>query len=36
MPGMEFVPTGNPDLTAKCKDLSREEGVAIYIVSVCS
>ncbi|KAM7208671.1 DUF2293 domain containing protein [Naviculisporaceae sp. PSN 640] len=32
----EFVPIGNPALTDKCKELSREQGAMIYIVAVCS
>jgi hypothetical protein len=35
MPGFEFVPIGNPELTQACKDLSREHDAMIYIVSVC-
>lgn len=33
--GFEFVPLGNPALTSACKELSREQGVKIFIVSVC-
>ncbi|PHH89279.1 hypothetical protein CDD83_6365 [Cordyceps sp. RAO-2017] len=29
----EFVPVGNPELTAACKELSRERNVQIFIVS---
>ncbi|RFU80439.1 hypothetical protein TARUN_1763 [Trichoderma arundinaceum] len=32
-PGFEFVPIGNPQLTAACKELSREKDVMIFIVS---
>ncbi|KAK8086334.1 hypothetical protein PG994_001308 [Apiospora phragmitis] len=32
-PGFEFVPTGNPDLTAACKEMSREQDAMIFIVS---
>ncbi|KAH8899539.1 hypothetical protein GQ53DRAFT_314951 [Thozetella sp. PMI_491] len=35
-PGFEFVPVGNPDLTAKCKELSREQEVLMFIVSIDS
>ncbi|KAF4505811.1 hypothetical protein G6O67_007723 [Ophiocordyceps sinensis] len=31
--GCEFVPVGNPELTTACKELSRERGAQIYIVS---
>lgn len=34
-PGFEFVPIGNPKLTAACKELSREKDAMIFIVSVC-
>ncbi|KAL6855400.1 hypothetical protein ACO1O0_006545 [Amphichorda felina] len=30
-PGFEFVPTGNPALTTKCKELSREKDAMIFI-----
>jgi hypothetical protein len=33
-PLFAFVPLGNPELTLKCKDLSRERGAMVYIVSV--
>ncbi|KAJ4261589.1 hypothetical protein NW762_007020 [Fusarium torreyae] len=33
-PGFEFVPAGNPELTAACKELSREKDAMIFIVSV--
>lgn len=36
MPGFEFIPTGNPELTTACKELSREMDAMIYIVSVRS
>ncbi|KAI0124888.1 hypothetical protein BJ170DRAFT_685765 [Xylariales sp. AK1849] len=32
-PGFEFVPTGNPELTEACKELSREHDAMIFIVS---
>ncbi|ROT40265.1 hypothetical protein SODALDRAFT_329960 [Sodiomyces alkalinus F11] len=31
-----FVPIGNPELTMACKDLSRERGAMVYIVSNAS
>lgn len=31
-----FVPLGNPELTTVCKELSREQGALMYIVSVCA
>lgn len=34
-PGFEFVPIGNPTLTSACKELSREQGAMIFIVTVC-
>lgn len=34
-PGFEFVPIGNPTLTTACKELSREQGAMIFIVTVC-
>lgn len=34
-PGFEFIATGSPDLTAACKELSREQDALIFIVSVC-
>ena len=35
-PGFEFVPVGNPSLTTACKEISRERGAMIFIVTVCS
>ncbi|KAK3905352.1 hypothetical protein C8A05DRAFT_12801 [Staphylotrichum tortipilum] len=35
-PGFEFVPTGNPALTTACKELSRETGAMIFIVTSTS
>ena len=35
-PGFSFVPVGNPELTKTCKELSRENGYMIFIVSVCT
>ncbi|KAK4458747.1 hypothetical protein QBC42DRAFT_185256 [Cladorrhinum samala] len=32
-PGFEFVPIGNPSLTTLCKELSRERGAMIFIVT---
>ncbi|KAH0496273.1 hypothetical protein TgHK011_003644 [Trichoderma gracile] len=32
-PGFEFVPIGNPELTAACKEISREKDAMIFIVS---
>ncbi|KAK1832667.1 hypothetical protein QBC39DRAFT_255887 [Podospora conica] len=32
-PGFEFVPAGNPALTTKCKELSREQEAMIFIVT---
>ncbi|KAF4977719.1 hypothetical protein FZEAL_5813 [Fusarium zealandicum] len=32
-PGFEFVPAGNPELTAACKELSREKDAMIFVVS---
>ncbi|KAK8093793.1 hypothetical protein PG997_000478 [Apiospora hydei] len=32
-PGFEFVPTGNPELTTTCKEMSREQDAMIFIVS---
>ncbi|CCC07523.1 unnamed protein product [Sordaria macrospora k-hell] len=32
-PGFEFVPIGNPTLTSACKELSREHGAMIFIVT---
>lgn len=32
-PGFEFVPIGNPKLTAACKEISREKDAMIFIVS---
>ncbi|KAH8178220.1 hypothetical protein LIA77_03302 [Sarocladium implicatum] len=32
-PGFDFVPTGNPQLTTACKELSREKDAMIFIVS---
>ncbi len=34
-PGFEFIPVGNPALTTACKELSREQGAMIFIVTVC-
>lgn len=33
-PGFEYVPIGNPQLTAACKELSRDVDAMIFIVSV--
>jgi hypothetical protein len=33
-PGFEFVPTGHPELTTECKELSRDQEAMIFIVSV--
>jgi hypothetical protein len=35
-PGFTFVPFGNPKLTTACKELSRELGAMMFIVSVRS
>ncbi|KAB5582651.1 hypothetical protein GE09DRAFT_277321 [Coniochaeta sp. 2T2.1] len=35
-PGYEFVPIGNPALTAACKELSREQEAMVFIVSAYS
>ncbi|KAL7926482.1 hypothetical protein ACQKWADRAFT_280442 [Trichoderma austrokoningii] len=32
-PGFEFIPIGNPQLTAACKEISREKDAMIFIVS---
>ena len=32
--GFTFVPVGNPELSKACKEMSREEGAMIFIVSV--
>ncbi|KAL7943857.1 hypothetical protein V8C42DRAFT_328661 [Trichoderma barbatum] len=32
-PGFEFVPIGNPQLTAACKEISRDKDAMIFIVS---
>ncbi|KAK3989834.1 hypothetical protein QBC44DRAFT_308170 [Cladorrhinum sp. PSN332] len=32
-PGYEFVPIGNPTLTTMCKEISRERGAMIFIVT---
>ncbi|KAK3387061.1 hypothetical protein B0H63DRAFT_147874 [Podospora didyma] len=32
-PGFEFVPVGNPSLTTACKEISREQGAMIFIVT---
>ncbi|TDZ34767.1 hypothetical protein C8035_v002545 [Colletotrichum spinosum] len=32
-PGMKFIPIGNPELTERCKEISREEGALVYIVT---
>lgn len=33
-PGYTFVAAGDPKITSKCKELSRAQGVKVYIVSV--
>ncbi|UNI24793.1 hypothetical protein JDV02_010516 [Purpureocillium takamizusanense] len=33
--GYSYIPVGHPELTRLCKELSREQGVKIYIVSNC-
>lgn len=39
-PGMVYIPIGNPELTERCKDISRELGASVYIVvrpsGICS
>jgi hypothetical protein len=32
--GFTFVPVGNPELSKACKEMSRDEGAMIFIVSV--
>ncbi|OTA57259.1 hypothetical protein K449DRAFT_386562 [Hypoxylon sp. EC38] len=32
-PGFEFVPVGHPELSQMCKEMSREQGAMIFIVS---
>ncbi|WYZ37484.1 hypothetical protein EsH8_II_000990 [Colletotrichum jinshuiense] len=32
-PGMVYIPIGNPELTERCKDISRELGASVYIVT---
>ncbi|KAK4228479.1 hypothetical protein QBC38DRAFT_414617 [Podospora fimiseda] len=32
-PGYEFVPMGNPALTSACKEISRERGAMVFIVT---
>ncbi|KAH8678055.1 hypothetical protein BX600DRAFT_507035 [Xylariales sp. PMI_506] len=32
-PGFEFIPTGHPELTTVCKEISREQDAMIFIVS---
>ncbi|KAH9907991.1 hypothetical protein F4778DRAFT_456281 [Xylariomycetidae sp. FL2044] len=32
-PGFEFIPTGHPNLSSACKELSREQDAMIFIVS---
>jgi hypothetical protein len=34
-PGFEFIAAGNALLSAKCKELSREQEALVFIVSVC-
>jgi hypothetical protein len=34
-PGFTFIPFGDPVMTNACKELSREKGAMIFIVSVC-
>lgn len=37
-PGMKYIPIGNPELTERCKEISRELGASVYIVvrlSIC-
>ncbi|KAK1688616.1 hypothetical protein BDP55DRAFT_692260 [Colletotrichum godetiae] len=33
-PGMRHIPLGNPELTERCKDISRETGASVYIVTM--
>ncbi|KAF1814184.1 hypothetical protein P152DRAFT_471969 [Eremomyces bilateralis CBS 781.70] len=33
-PGYTFVPTGAPELTARCKELCRKRGLDVHVVSV--
>ncbi|EQB53553.1 hypothetical protein CGLO_06707 [Colletotrichum gloeosporioides Cg-14] len=32
-PGMKYIPMGNPELTERCKEISREIGALVYIVT---
>ncbi|CCF36085.1 hypothetical protein CH063_07729 [Colletotrichum higginsianum] len=32
-PGMRYIPIGNPELTERCQDISRELGASVYIVT---
>ncbi|KAF6821239.1 hypothetical protein CSOJ01_00245 [Colletotrichum sojae] len=32
-PGMTHIPIGNPELTERCKEISREDGASVYIVT---
>ena len=32
--GYTFIPAGNPLLTTQCKELARQDGCRVYIVSV--
>ncbi|KAL0940767.1 uncharacterized protein CTRU02_203530 [Colletotrichum truncatum] len=32
-PGMKYIPIGNPELTERCKEISRELGASVYIVT---
>ncbi|KAF9870127.1 hypothetical protein CkaCkLH20_12361 [Colletotrichum karsti] len=32
-PGMKYIPIGNPELTERCKEISREVGASVYIVT---
>lgn len=33
-PGFTFIPAGDPQLTNRCKQLARDDGSTVYIVSV--
>ncbi len=33
--GYTFIPAGDPQITNRCKDIARENGAKVYIVTVC-
>lgn len=33
--GYTFIPAGDPQITNRCKEIAREDGEKVFIVTVC-